>query len=447
MTEKQKTSISDIHLRQTYHDEIYNYKAPWILRWGITAVFLFIATIIAVSGFIKYPDMVTGVAEVTTINPPVNLVSSTSGKLKHVLVKEGQSVEEGQTLMVLESPTHWEDVLTLEGYLLKLEGLLVDDSNTDLQNPNMFSDYLRLGEIQNYYSELKSSYGELYDYYHIGHLREKLRATRNQLSIQKNYDLQLKKKRKLVLNQLELGLKDLARDKYLFENDLISEREVDISKQSNDLRFRSVLADLDLNITSNQSKLDMIKEEIKSLILQEKADKQRLTLQLTKSLELVYAGVNVWKQKNVIDSPIEGHVSFNSYWSENEFVKAGDVVISVLPSGESTVKARIQFPVQNAGKVAQGQRVNIKLTSYPYQEFGMLIGKMGTISQVPTELAPAEFFYTADALLIDGPITSYGEELPKVQQMVGTAEILTDDLSLLMRFFNPLRAIFDERYK
>ena len=37
-----------------------------------------------------------------------------------------------------------------------------------------------------------------------------------------------------------------------------------------------------------------------------------------------------------------------------------------------TTKARLQFPIQNSGKIKEGQQVNIKLQNYPYQEFGML---------------------------------------------------------------------------
>lgn len=57
------------------------------------------------------------------------------------------------------------------------------------------------------------------------------------------------------------------------------------------------------------------------------------------------------------------------------------------------------------------------------------MGHLSKISEVPNEL-----LYSADVVLDKGLITSYGKRLPKVQQLKGDAEILTDDLSLLMRF-------------
>ena len=80
------------------------------------------------------------------------------------------------------------------------------------------------------------------------------------------------------------------------------------------------------------------------------------------------------------------------------------------------------------------------LLSISFFMVGMLVGHLAGISEIPNEL-----MYSADVILEGGLITSYGEKLPRVQQLMGNAEILTDDLSLLMRFFNPLRAIFKEK--
>jgi len=82
------------------------------------------------------------------------------------------------------------------------------------------------------------------------------------------------------------------------------------------------------------------------------------------------------------------------------------------------------------------------LQNYPYQEFGMLVGKVGTISRVPNNL-----LYNADVILEKGLVTSYKKKLPIIKQLKGNAEILTDDISLLLRFFNPLKAFINENKK
>ena len=44
-----------------------------------------------------------------------------------------------------------------------------------------------------------------------------------------------------------------------------------------------------------------------------------------------------------------------------------------------------------------------------------------------------------------GPITSYGQELNFERDLSGIAEITTENLTLLQRFFNPLKYIFKDR--
>lgn len=71
-------------------------------------------------------------------------------------------------------------------------------------------------------------------------------------------------------------------------------------------------------------------------------------------------------------------------------------------------------------------------------QFGMLKGHIRTISLVPDAKG-----YVAEIELEKGMTSSYKANLKFIQQMDGTAEIVTKDLRLIYRFINPLRALFD----
>jgi HlyD family secretion protein len=90
--------------------------------------------------------------------------------------------------------------------------------------------------------------------------------------------------------------------------------------------------------------------------------------------------------------------------------------------------------MQRSGKVKTGQRVNIKLTGYPYLEYGMVRGIVTSKSLVPTGDS-----YIIEITLPDGLRTLYGENLEFTQNMQGTAEIMTDSLRLLQKIVNPFR--------
>ena len=107
------------------------------------------------------------------------------------------------------------------------------------------------------------------------------------------------------------------------------------------------------------------------------------------------------------------------------------MVFIILPAETSSFIAKLKTPSQNLGKVRIGQTVNIKLLNYPDYEFGVLKGKVNHISEISNK----DGFYTIDVSLPKKLITSYNKEIEFKQEMRGTAEIVTEDLRLIQRFF------------
>jgi HlyD family secretion protein len=105
-----------------------------------------------------------------------------------------------------------------------------------------------------------------------------------------------------------------------------------------------------------------------------------------------------------------------------------------VPTDPGNYIARINLSMNRSGKVKEGQIVNIKLSGYPYLEFGMVRGIVTTKSLVPSGDA-----YTIELTLPSGLTTLYGNKLDFTHNMQGSAEIITDDLSLLGKIINPFR--------
>jgi multidrug efflux pump subunit AcrA (membrane-fusion protein) len=120
----------------------------------------------------------------------------------------------------------------------------------------------------------------------------------------------------------------------------------------------------------------------------------------------------------------------------------------VPPKGNSQVMARALLPVANSGKVTTGQRVNIQLDGFPYQEFGIIVASVGDISLVPvTSEGLNEDYYLVNIQLSetnsDSLRTTYDRVIPFRQEMKGTANIITEDRKvmhrILDRIFNLVR--------
>jgi len=80
----------------------------------------------------------------------------------------------------------------------------------------------------------------------------------------------------------------------------------------------------------------------------------------------------------------------------------------------------------------------IKFQGYPYEEYGMVEGKINTIAQVPS--ADAVSFF-ATVTLLNGLRTTSNKILIYRNGMTASAEIITEDLTLMERFFITLREL------
>ena len=138
-----------------------------------------------------------------------------------------------------------------------------------------------------------------------------------------------------------------------------------------------------------------------------------------------------------VESDMIGKVSFQKPWIENQTVNQGDWVFTIIPTDNSNYIARLQTPAQNSGQIEVGQKVNIKLDNYPDTEFGMLTGTVKNSSLIPDD----EGFYRVDVNLPPTLITSYGKTIAFKQEMGGTAEIVTEDLRLIERFFYQFKEV------
>ena len=144
--------------------------------------------------------------------------------------------------------------------------------------------------------------------------------------------------------------------------------------------------------------------------------------------------IAVWKSNYLLVAPFEGQVSFTTSINEGQFMAAGNEVLTVVPSSQSQLIGRMELPALNAGKVAVGQRVNVKLTSFPYHEYGMVSATVSTIGLVTNKGN-----YAVSLLFPQGLQTNRMVTLPFHQELQGSAEIITKNRRLLQRFFDKMR--------
>ena len=423
----------DIELRSEEVHEVMNKIPPWILRHGVTTLFVIVILLLIGSWFFKYPEEISAQVIVTSLEPPASIIARSTGKIDEIYVGNNQQVRFGDTLAVIQNPANTEDMFTLIQMMheYELAGYSEDYILNAFENIP-----LALGSIQSAYAALLNSLNDYKNYKLLDFYPQKIVSQKQQLITQQEYYNRIVKQEPVVREQFKTSKDIFERDSILLSKDVISGNEYDISKSG---FLQNKQAYLSFNASLKQSELQLMQGEENLLDLQQQATEleRRYKLSLHNALEALNAQIKAWERDFLLVSPIEGVVNQMGVWSRNQNVNLGETIFIVTPNHQDTPKGKAMLPIQGAGKVELGQRVNIRLNNFPDQEFGYLIGKVESISSIPT----AEGSYVVEIAFPNGLKTNYGKVLPITQQMQEVGDIITNDLRLIERFFMPIKKL------
>jgi HlyD family secretion protein len=435
-------------IRSDEVQEILSHIPHWIIRWGITVIFVTILMLLIVAWVVKYPAIITTRVTITTQNPPANIVSQSSGKIIKLFVKENEFVKRDAYLAVIENPANIEDIFKLkkqlETFRILLEKPNIDTSTVleyskDLGKRYEFVDFdlnrnLVLGELQSNYSEFLQNYLDYKFFIQTNYYANKIKSIKTQFDYYRDLNSKLIRQKEIISKEVELAQKKYNNDKTLFEKELIS--EVDLANtESAYLGKKLSLENIETNIINNNVQLSEYEKTIMDLNYQFYERNIELVLSVQESYKKLQSQIAIWEQRYVLKAPIDGYVSFFKFWSSNQFVNAGDEVMAVVPTSQDIV-GKVYLTGFGAGKIKSGQKVKIKFDNYPFNEFGIVEGKVESISLVARDNT-----YSINVSLPNGLITNYNKTLEFKQGMQGVADIITEDLRLIERIFNQFRYI------
>lgn len=406
------------------------------LRWGLFLFFGIILAILGVTWFINYPDIVTAPVTITTYNSPAPLVAKSGGKIEKLLVDNGEDLTTDQSVAIIENTAVYEDLLTLVLFLDTL------DHNPDWQNKvakYIPPENLSIGEIQTSYSRFVTYFFQFREYLKQSYILSKLKLLEQQIRNQQEYTAELLTQERLSEEDLKLVFRSYERDSVLYYSSLhsVTLSEYERSKQVL-IQKKSAHSSLRASIKNNESSALKMKESRLDLLVQLDKELHQYILDLDDSYKMLTLAIDQWKEKYLVKSPVKGRITFTSYWNINQVIKAGEILATVIPDDPSRIIVRANVPVSGLGKVKTGQEANIKLSGFPYMEYGVLKGKISILS-----LVPAGDYYIAEIDLADGLKSTYGIKLDFINDMTGTADIITENSRLIFRLIKPLRSILN----
>jgi multidrug resistance efflux pump len=421
-----------IELRSEEVQDILTRIPHWMIRWGNLVIFVLLLSLFLVSWMVKYPDIIQTKIIVTTSLPPEKLVVNSSGRLEKILIADRQKIEKNSPLAVIENTANYSDVFLLKAHI---DSVKINADGLSFPFENLPP--LQLGNIETAFALFEKEYLNYVQY-------KDLKPYSIDGNAQQFESYQLKERLQLLIEQKEIGQtelnlkkKELERFKQLHQKGVISTQEWE-TKNIDYLQQEKNIRNLSSQISQTRSSINDLNKNSQNTQVNKSKDDINLYRNTIQALNQLKKSISDWEQAYVLRSTIAGEVSFLQVWSENQFVNVGDNVFSIIPSSDKDFVGKVKAPAQNSGKLKIGQEVQIRLVNYPDREFGIIKGKVKSISLIPDK----EGNLLLDISLPNGLQTSYQKQIDFQQEMSGTADIITEDLRLIERLLYQFRDVF-----
>lgn len=418
-----------VELRSEEVQEILGTPPHWLVQFGTLVVVLGFGLLLFVASFLRYPDVVSSEKlTLTTAEPPVEVIARVDGRITQLLVPDTSAVKAHQPLAVLQSTARYEDVVMLYQQVQTW-------STWDIEELRIL-DYpqsLQLGELQSDYSQFIR---DLEDFkFGRDNRGSAVRQDIGSIQLQiKQLDQSIAFEQKAMRRnseQLSIAQDFFERQKNLLKQGLISETKLEEER----LKLAEIERTRDLHesyILEKNREIIRLRNSINTANVAQEETSSSASMRMQASLLALRSAMDKWLQVYVLSAPIGGKVVFNGL-ALQQFVRNGESVMTIVPQSKDKIVGRVLLPVEKSGKVSVGQRVVMKLDNYPYQEYGTLEGKVASKSAIPKN---REYLIIVDQMSIsrNGQMRSSNQkEIPFEQQLLGTAEIITEDKGFLER--------------
>ena len=421
------TDPSDILLTEQDQVQTILGKPPgWILRWGITFIFMTVLILIWMSYLVKFPDVIPTRVILTTEVPPVHLFVQSAGKIENLLVEDKQVIAENDLLAIMQNPANDEDIFVLENFLEEIK----NKKTADLSKVD-YPENLELGELQSTYSNFTQNLNDFNFFENKNQLAKKISALKSQIRYLGRKNASIKKQEITMQSAIDLAKSNRTRMQTLFDEKAVSVKQVEDAK-TEVLRNERELERMQTDYLDNKMKVKNLELTIIDLKENRSDGKNEKSISLKEQIDILFSEIENWKQKYLVISPMDGQVSFPKAINENQFLKNGDEIMTIVPQGGvGEMIGKALLPAANNGKVEEGFEINIRLDGYPYQEFGVIKGSVKSKS-----ILPQDGNYLVELKMPDSLITTYGKLIPFQQEMGGTGNIITKDRRILERIFD-----------
>jgi multidrug efflux pump subunit AcrA (membrane-fusion protein) len=155
-------------------------------------------------------------------------------------------------------------------------------------------------------------------------------------------------------------------------------------------------------------------------------------------LQSEITGAESGLKQTTILAPVGGLVTTLTARSPGMVLQAGLEVATIAPTGARLV-AEAQLANKDIAFIEKGLPAKIKIDAFPFQDYGILTGRVIEVSPDAVAGRGAESFYKLTIALDQTSVTAHGKSFPLRPGLALTAEIVTERKSILDLLLDPFR--------
>jgi adhesin transport system membrane fusion protein len=388
-------------------------------------------------------EVARGAGRVISFSKRQIVQSLEGGIVKAISVHEGDKVQKGQTLLLMDKTGFSSDLGEIEAKELALQGA-VTRLQTETANPDA-TEVKFPEELRRKAASVVQSEGALFAIRRSSLLNQ-LTVLNDRLTQRRQELAELRESRKRYQDSLQIAQQERSLKAPLAERGIVP--KTDIMKLDREIvDYQGQIATADQSIPRIEASI----REAKGLI-----EDQRLTFRQTAQSELTekLATLEIARQsmtaatdrvvRTDIRSPVDGFVNKLHVTTLGGVVRPGEPLVEITPL-EDTLMVEARIKPSDIAFISPNQKALVKLTAYDFSIYGGLDGKVQVISSDSTvDEKNEETYYIVTVKTTESALRKGEETLPVIPGMVASVDIMTGKKSVLDYLLKPILKARDE---
>lgn len=332
----------------------------------------------------------------------LKLDAPVAGTVAAIQVKEGETVEAGQTLLEFES---------------KLPQTELQQAEAKLEGQQNRSNLLELAKNQLQSEELAQ----------LNQIQQRLNSSKKAYTLEKS--------------RLKLAKDDVQRYRRLWQQRAIPKQKLE-QVVGVLIEHQGLLEQAHFEIQQATSELKKQESVYERQIKEYQSQVVDLRSEIAQTKKLIES-LQFQLQQQVIRAPIDGTIFQLSVDNAGDVLQQGQAIAQIAPRGVGLVfKARI--PISKSGFLREGQLVKLKFDAYPFQDYGVVPGHLTWISPdsrvQETPQGKVETF-ELEIVLEQTYIQTQNQRVALTSGQTATAEVIVRQRRLIDFILDPFKKL------